>query len=551
MADRPFDTPLPADLPEDWTSGQIVAPAGADVGLSQQHGYNYLMEQVNAAQRALNTVNESFDAISGKRTCRFVVGTSTNGWTQADCDYLCDGVDDQVEIQAAIDAAPEDGCEIVVLDGVYNLSSVFTIIGRVRSLSIVGNPGLTVFKLESEFIINTTHDFSCSISGLRFESASPDVVTYLFSAAPNIAVQNCEFHNVRVSISQGTPELDAAFVLFDKNRLEISSNADFPNGGSTLLYIVPSLFAKLACYQISGNVLHYNRDVPRNSYVFDLQLSGNAVGGVIGNIILCSGSGGNCHVWGSTGSRAFLVGNSFFGVSVDVGIGGVVSSNKIKNGDLQLLAFSATNEGTDKSPYYEMLTATGNCIKNGKIVTYGLSNISGNVIAANAESTAITIFKAAANAIADLNPAIVGNFIFGGSVGIQLISPSYQNSRAASSVLITGNRIYQSETSIKIESTWSGCMVTNNLLSGSIVDEGTNNIIRNNSDDTGGSSGGTAGVSTFNGRSGAVRPQTGDYTAAMVGAIPTGSVTAVQAMTQAEYDALATKSASTLYLIKE
>lgn len=127
MADRPLHAPLPADLPEDWTSGQIVAPDGAEAGLSEQHGYNYLMRQVNAAQRAVNTISESFDGVSGKRTCRFVVGSSTAGWTQADCDYLCDGVDDQVEIQAAIDAAPEQGCEIVLLDGEYSLSGMLAV----------------------------------------------------------------------------------------------------------------------------------------------------------------------------------------------------------------------------------------------------------------------------------------------------------------------------------------------------------------------------------------------------------------------------------------
>lgn len=46
--------PLPADLPEDWQPSQIVAPNGTDVGETQQHGYNYLMEQVNNTQEAVN-----------------------------------------------------------------------------------------------------------------------------------------------------------------------------------------------------------------------------------------------------------------------------------------------------------------------------------------------------------------------------------------------------------------------------------------------------------------------------------------------------------------
>lgn len=78
-------------------------------------------------------------------------------------------------------------------------------------------------------------------------------------------------------------------------------------------------------------------------------------------------------------------------------------------------------------------------------------------------------------------------------------------------------------------------------------------------------SGGTAGVASFNGRTGAVVPQAGDYTAAMVGArpdmwtptaadvgaVPAGAVASIQPLTQAEYDALSMKDAKTLYLIKE
>ena len=48
--------PLPADLPENWTSGQIVAPTGAEAGLDDQHGDNYLMRQVNNAQKALKAL---------------------------------------------------------------------------------------------------------------------------------------------------------------------------------------------------------------------------------------------------------------------------------------------------------------------------------------------------------------------------------------------------------------------------------------------------------------------------------------------------------------
>lgn len=43
---------LPRDLPEAWSTDDYVAPEGPDVGLSEQHGYNYLCRQVNNAQKA-------------------------------------------------------------------------------------------------------------------------------------------------------------------------------------------------------------------------------------------------------------------------------------------------------------------------------------------------------------------------------------------------------------------------------------------------------------------------------------------------------------------
>lgn len=48
---------LPADLPTDWTQGQIISPNGTEVGLSKQHGYNYLNEQVNDTQIEVNSLN--------------------------------------------------------------------------------------------------------------------------------------------------------------------------------------------------------------------------------------------------------------------------------------------------------------------------------------------------------------------------------------------------------------------------------------------------------------------------------------------------------------
>ena len=67
----------------------------------------------------------------------------------------------------------------------------------------------------------------------------------------------------------------------------------------------------------------------------------------------------------------------------------------------------------------------------------------------------------------------------------------------------------------------------------------------------GSAGGGAAGVVSFNGRTGVVTPKAGDYAAEDVGAVPAEAVSRIQALTQSEYDALAAKDATTLYLIKE
>lgn len=77
----------------------------------------------------------------GKRYATVVVGTSTAGWTTADCDFLCDGTDDQVEINAAIasltlsNSLSDHIGEVLLLDGTYNLTDSIT---PIKSATIRG-----------------------------------------------------------------------------------------------------------------------------------------------------------------------------------------------------------------------------------------------------------------------------------------------------------------------------------------------------------------------------------------------------------------------------
>ena len=76
---------LPADLPENWTRGQIVSPNGTETGLTEKHGYNYLMKQVNATQTEVNNINTALTDVAQQATVNEInnkIGTEADADTQ-------------------------------------------------------------------------------------------------------------------------------------------------------------------------------------------------------------------------------------------------------------------------------------------------------------------------------------------------------------------------------------------------------------------------------------------------------------------------------------
>lgn len=540
MADRPLPNPLPADLPENWTSGQIVAPAGADAGLSEQHGYNYLMEQVNAAQRAANAINESFDTISGKRTCRITVGTSGAGWTQADCDYLCDGTNDETVLTTAISAIHAvGGGEIAILAGQYNLPNGLNIsdAGSRLNLSITGEPGATVLELGGGiFFSGTQAALSCvRFSGLTFHHDNPGVgnTAGLGISQMSAVVEGCALRDAGLSWAGGERQKFA----FRGNEVDATylENNFF---SATAYSIQNSVVIAGNTFRAAGNqaaekwtFIHLDVEGPLPSAETEAFQQAGAV--FAGNAVICAAEAVE--------------------PMVRVEPSGVVASN----------AFAGA------SIYVRFRVAcVGNRVEGGRIVASGDGQVTGNIVAAPAGSSAIDVRENEYSSVphVDETPNITGNIITSGDVGVHLdVVEDQSGNTNRRKAIVSSNRISGCTTSIQIEKNWSGCLVTGNMIDTAVVDHGSGNLVRLNSDDAGGGGGGTAGVASFNGRSGTVVPLTGDYTAIMVGAradtwtptaadvgaVPAGDVTSIQAMTQAEYDALATKDPATLYLIKE
>lgn len=190
---------------------------------------------------------------TGKRTARFSIGTSTNGWTANDCDYLCDGTDDQVEINAAIQALPSGGGEIVILDGTYNISATI-LINRIN-VSLIGNGRNTQLKRNwnsnnDEGIVTLNANY-CSIKeiyfyGKRLTSYSHDIYVkysnyciinnnYIYLGSSSILLTNSQYNTI--SSNNCSSSFDgivltntSSFNIIDNNivnKIETNTSSDF------------------------------------------------------------------------------------------------------------------------------------------------------------------------------------------------------------------------------------------------------------------------------------------------------------------------------------
>ena len=574
MAEKPIKTPLPADLPEDWNAGQIVAPDGTAVGLTEQHGYNYLMAAVNRAQRGVNAVNEAFEAVSGKRTCRFVVGTSTAGWTEADCDYLCDGTDDQVDIQRAIDALPEAGGEIVLLDGTYLLSADISVSDKTNFVSITGNFGSTVLSGSRASRENVLKVYNSQLSLEGITLREYDVYGYNTS----LFIRNCFFLESKIRADNGQNEGSYAFLC---------DNCKFYNSVDYVMSVECAYDSDKEATVISNNTIETKYQEGR--VPIWVNYSNNCV--FEGNSVKCIGSSGDLDLY----IQGTVSGNILYNCRpIILGTVAIVG-NRMTRCDLRV--------SIDQSPE-SCSTVSGNSFEDGTVNVAGNVSVIGNAFVTNEGSGishVVRLYKTAATENDDLSPVIVGNCIKGGLIGILLEDPPTAWNAHCKNALINSNRIYKSKTPIRIGEHWSNCMVTDNLFTtGAIEDNGIGNIVRFNSDDTGGGGSTPTTVQqatptiTVNG-DGTVTAratQAAGYVAAgtrsatyqissaddanltpenikegvsifgVTGNLQSGggaggvtssngSVSDIQAVTQAEYDALTTKNPTTLYLIKE
>lgn len=363
---RYVDNTAASILPSGGTDGQILAKTASGVAW------------------------QDAPASGGKRICRYVVGTSSAGWTAADCDYLCDGTDDQAEINAALAALPAGGGEVRLLDGTYHLSGAITAANGAVKLSGCGKSTILEPQLTSE----APHAFELSCPSFRLEQAAVHL-TYvgavsillsaevaLFqgtSAVEEISLAGCEIDNLILYYVKAPAT--AKFTMEECSSLATSPPTTAQPASLCMCEYRDCFFAhRIFLYQADSAVVNCSFDVPSTMTEPVILLYASAL--ILGNRLRAVNA-----IEGSTGGRSTVTGNRITlrdgGSLLKPRIGITCYSGDLVQGNTVLreegaAAFRATEYTIQVSEYAAAAAVLGNVIADKDVADNGTGTVLAN-----------------------------------------------------------------------------------------------------------------------------------------------------------------------------
>jgi parallel beta-helix repeat protein len=214
----------------DKVQGWIGNLTKADVGLDS-------VDNVKQATKVEFDEHKA-DGASHSKTARFIIGTSTSGWTAADCDYLCDGTNDQEEIIQALNDLPATGGEVVILDGTYNIAAKIDV--TKDNVSIRGNGNATILKRmfnssTAEGVITLIGRSDCKIANLQVDGNKTSYTSYsnygiyLASSSNNTITGNTcnsNFSGISLSSSSSNNTVTCNTCNWNNRGISLSSSSN-------------------------------------------------------------------------------------------------------------------------------------------------------------------------------------------------------------------------------------------------------------------------------------------------------------------------------------
>ncbi len=329
--------------------GKADLDANGKIPVDQLPDMGYIPIDQKGAAHGVATLDKNAKIPKGqlpdaeaKRVARFTVGTTTAGWTADKVDYLRDGTADQVEINAAITALPDDGGEVVVLDGTYNLTN--SVLVKKNNVTLSGNGGSTILK---RFFLGDSKNYA-----LVFVSSSNNTIqffsldgakggTYDSSYGFGICVSNGS-NNKIIGNEVNNNNKSAIYIFSSSNNIIIGNTG--ANMGSSGIALVSQSGKNKICNNAFENCKYQgvSLDSSENNTItgniFEkcnagIQLWSNSNGNtLIGNVCRNSNSGGQ-GININSSSNNTIIGNTcndnFNGISL-----GSSSNNNTVSGNM-------------------------------------------------------------------------------------------------------------------------------------------------------------------------------------------------------------------------
>jgi len=399
-----------------WTAEQapVIKRNGVTIssGFEIDYGGGAIILNANDTVENTYTANVTYIKTSKvRKLVRFVIGTSTSGWTEKDCDYLCDGTADQTEINAAITALPATGGEIVILDGTYNITAKINV--TKDNVSIRGNGNATILKRMfnssvAEGVITLNSRSGCKIANLQIDgnmtshSNSNNYGIYLSSSSNNTVTGNTCYNNNRgIELYSSSNNTVTGNTCNDNSRgieLYSSSNNNTVTGNtcynnSSGIYLSSSSNNTItgnACIRGTGQTSDYTSD----QYTIRLQGTANsynliASNNCMGKAPVVEGGTGNTVInnkWDATSDFEDLrtdVGDKTTLITTDkTNLVNAVNETKAQINDLEADYEKEATEfsiASDETYYYS--TTTKYYKKNGWVkLTYRISRVDEGLI---------------------------------------------------------------------------------------------------------------------------------------------------------------------------
>lgn len=254
-------------------------------------------------------VQDALEELAGRpsgggspRTYRVVVGTSTAGWTEDDCDYLCDGTADQTTISQAIAALPEEGGVVYFLDGTYSLTSTLTISSD--NITLLGNHQSSILANQGNaaVLVSGGSNFAMRDLLVTDERSNGSEATAVINGA-NCCISGCRFTNLNV-LSLDISGQDALLQNTDFAAAQITATTGTHNGsrvwgcsrtgdmGSTLPWLLVSgndidIIGNYVCNAYTGiNTQTCQKVNIINNYISNCNVGILTSGDIVGHNIL-------------------------------------------------------------------------------------------------------------------------------------------------------------------------------------------------------------------------------------------------------------------------